>query len=293
MDTNITPSRNGGRAANLALHVRSAVEQFSRCMPSQLDRIVVVLHEPQNPINIGAVVRAMKNMGLARLRLVNPVEYDPARIEQIAHGTRDVAERIEHFATLGEALSDCVRVHAYTGKPRAARWARHDPESSAAELLEWAQAGSVAVLFGPEDHGLENDALDLAHATVTIRTTAHASLNLAQAVLLAAYELHLAAADATRRLPPPRHAAPPPSAERYEQAFETFARALEAVDFFKTRNAELVMRTVRSLAFRASPDTRELDLVRAMAIEVLRTIDRVQGVYRGGYGKPGGTSDGG
>lgn len=230
-------------------------------------------------------------MGLQHLRLVNPVEYDPARIEQIAHGTRDLAERIVHFDTLREALADCVRVHAYVGKPRAARWKRHDPKSSGRELLDWGEEGPVAILFGPEDHGLENDALDLAHATVTIPTTAHSSLNLAQAVLLAAYELHLAAGDATRRLPAPRHAAGAPTAERYELAFETFGRALEAVDFFKTRNTELVMRTVRSLTFRASPDTRELDLVRAMAIEVLRTIDRVQGIYRGGYGKPGGGAD--
>jgi tRNA/rRNA methyltransferase/tRNA (cytidine32/uridine32-2'-O)-methyltransferase len=257
-------------------------------MASVLDRVVVVLHEPQNPVNIGAVVRAMKNMGLSHLRLVNPVAYDPARIEQIAHGTRDVAERIVHMATLDDALADCVRVHAYAGKPRAARWARTDPGASAAELLSWAAAGPVAILFGPEDHGLQNDALDRAHATVTIPTTDHQSLNLAQAVLIAAYELHLAAGDATRRLPRPRHAAAPAAQEQYELAFETFARALEAIDFFKTRNQDLVMRTVRSLAFRAAPDSRELDLARAVAIEVLRTIDRVQGVYRGGYGRPGG-----
>jgi tRNA/rRNA methyltransferase/tRNA (cytidine32/uridine32-2'-O)-methyltransferase len=253
---------------------------------SVLDRVVVVLHEPQNPINIGAVVRAMKNMGLASLRLVNPVEYDPSRIEAIAHGTRDVAARIRHYSSLGEALADCTRVHAYAGKPRSARWPRHDPKSSATELLTFAESGTVAMLFGPEDHGLENDALDQAHATVTIPTTTHASLNLAQAVLIGAYELHLAAGDATRTLPQPRHAAAMPSQAQYEQAFETAARALAACDFFKTRNPELVLRTLRSLGFRASPDSRELDLVRAMAIEVMRTIDRVQGVYRGGYGKP-------
>jgi len=254
---------------------------------SVLRRVVVVLHEPQNPINIGSVVRAMKNMGLDHLRLVNPVAYDPSRIEAVAHGTRDVVERIRHFSTLDEALADCIRVHAYAGKPRASRWRRLEPRESATELLAGAADGPVALLFGPEDHGLENDALDRAHATVTIPTTPHASLNLAQAVLVAAYELHLQAGDATRRLPPPRHGAPAPSQEHNERAFETFSRALEAIDFFKTRNSELVMRTVRSLAFRAAPDARELDLARAMAIEVLRTIDRVQGVYRGGYGKPG------
>lgn len=254
---------------------------------SILARVAVILDSPQNPINIGAVVRAMKNMGLNDLRLVKPVEYDPSRIEAVAHGTRDVVSRIRHFASLDDALTDLVRVHAYAGKPRAARWARLDPKQSAQELLTYAHEASVGILFGPEDHGLENDALDRAHATVTIPTTSHQSLNLAQAVLVAAYELHLAAGDATRSLPKPRHGAVAAPQEQYERSFETFARALEAIDFFKTRNPELVMRTVRSLAFRAAPDARELDLARAMAIEVLRTIDRVQGVYRGGYGKPG------
>jgi len=248
---------------------------------------VVILNEPQNPINIGATVRAMKNMGLGTLRLVKPAPYDPWKIEGIAHGTRDLVERITHHQSLDEALADCVLMHAYAGKPRAARWARTTPKESAAELLAAAAEGPVAILFGPEDHGLENDALDRAHAVVTIPTTDHASLNLAQAVLLAAYELHNAAGDATRRLPKPRHAAPMATQEQYERTYETMSRTLEAIDFFKTRNPELVMRSVRSLVFRASPDARELDLVRAISIEVLRTIDRVQGIFRGGYGKPG------
>jgi tRNA/rRNA methyltransferase/tRNA (cytidine32/uridine32-2'-O)-methyltransferase len=257
-------------------------------VPSSLDNVIVVLQQPQNPINIGAVVRAMKNMGLRSLRLVNSVEYDASRIEGVAHGTRDVVERIRHFTSLADAVADCIRVHAYVGKPRAARWARLDPKASAAELIDAAASGQVAILFGPEDHGLENDALDRANATVTIPTTAHSSLNLAQAVLIAAYELHLVAGDATRALPRPRHSAPGATQEQFERTFETLAKALEACDFFKTRNPELVMRTVRSVVFRAAPDTRELDLARAIAIEVLRTIDRVQGIYRGGYGKAGG-----
>lgn len=254
---------------------------------SILNNVAVVLFEPQNPINIGAVVRAMANTGLTNLRLVNPVEYDPSRIEGIAHGTRSLVERIRHFASLSEAIADCVRVHAYVGKPRAARWPRTDPKGSATELLTYAAEGQVAILFGPEDHGLENDSLDQSHTTVTIPTSPHhTSLNLAQAALIAGYELHLAAGDTTRVLPRPRHQAGVPTHDQIEQTLESFSNALNAIDFFKTRNSELVMRTVRSLLYRGAPDTRELDLARAMAIEVLRTIDRVQGIYRGGYGKP-------
>jgi TrmH family RNA methyltransferase len=253
---------------------------------SLLDQVVVVFHRPQDPVNIAGTVRAMKNMGLSWLRLVEPVAYDPWRIEGIAHGTRDVVANIRHFGSLDEALADCVRVHAYAGKPRASRWARLEPATSAAELLTYAPSGQVAILFGPEDHGLDNDALDRAHATVTIPTTEHASLNLAQAVLLAAYELHRQAGDATRRLPRPRHHTPPATQAAYELTFDVWQRALTSIDFFKTRNPQLVMRAVRSLLFRAAPDGREADMVRAIGIEVLRTVDRLQGIYRGGYGKP-------
>ncbi|MFL5578126.1 MAG: RNA methyltransferase [Gemmatimonadaceae bacterium] len=242
---------------------------------SVLAAVSVVLYEPQDPINIGATVRAMKNMGVSDLRLVRPVPYDLNRIEQIAHDTADVYRRIRHFDTLEEALADCVRVAAFVGKPRAAKWERHDPRSVAEHFMGYAPEGRVAYLFGREDHGLPNAALDHAHVTVTIPTTAHASLNLAQAVLVALYELHLSAGDATRRLPRPRKHAPAATGEQYERTFADAQRALAAVDFFKTRNPELVMRSLRSLLYRADPDGREIDLARATAIEVLRTVERV------------------
>ena len=235
----------------------------------------VVLWEPQDPVNIAAVVRAMKNMGVGALRLVDPVPYDPTRLETIAHGTRDIVERIRHFDSLDAALADCVRVAGFTARRRSAKRAPADPRDAAADLLAHAAHGPVALLFGREDHGLPNWALDRAHLVVTIPTTEHASLNLAQAVLLGLYELHRAAPAASRALAPPRKDAPPATAAQYEQLFADAARALAALDFFKTRHPEHVMRTVRSLAYRAAPDAREIGLVRAMAIEVLRTIDRV------------------
>ena len=243
-----------------------------------LDAVRVVLYEPQDPINIGAVVRAKKNMGVSDLRLVRPVEYDANRIEQVAHNTRDVVARIRHHESLDEALADCVRVAAFTARRRAAKWERVTPREMAVDLAGWAGDGPVAVLFGREDHGLPAEAIDRAQIAVTIPTTEHASLNLAQAVLLALYELRLRAGDESfgRTGGRHRHHAPPPSAELWEHYFADTARALEAIDFFKTRNPEYVMRSVRSLAYRSQPDSRELTLVRSMAIEVLRTIDRVE-----------------
>lgn len=241
---------------------------------SSLDRVRVVLVEPRDPVNIAAVVRVMKNMGVGDLRLVRPIAYDPWRIEGIAHDTRDVVERIRHHDDLDDALADCVRVAAFAGKRRAARWPVRTPERAADDLVTHTADGPVALLFGREDWGLPGDALDRAHLLVHIPTTEHSSLNLAQAVLIGLYEMHLRAGDATRSLSPPRKNAPPPTGEQFERLFADADRALAAIDFFKTRNPELIMRTVRSLAFRAAPDARELELVRAMLIEVGRALRR-------------------
>ena len=241
---------------------------------SLLNAVTVVLYEPQDPINIGAVVRAMKNMGISDLRLVRPCKYDVTRIEQIAHDTRDLAESIRHFDTLEEALADCVRVVAFSARRRAAKVERLTPRTAAAELLENAVDGRVAIMFGREDHGLPNEALDRAHAVASIPTTDHKSLNLAQACLLAMYELHLLAGDASVKQRGPRHATSQPSVAELEQTFTDADKALNAIAFYRTRNPELIMRSLRALVFRAKPDVRELMLLRAASIEVLRTIER-------------------
>ena len=243
---------------------------------SVLHRVAVVLNKPQDQVNIAAVVRVMKNFGFVDLRLVDPVPYDPWRIEGVAHGTRDLVERIRHFATLDEALADCVYVAAFGAKRRAHRWPVTEPRPLAATMLERAAGGNVALLFGQEDHGLPNEAIDRAQVLVRIPTTEHASLNLAQAVNIALYELHLAAGDATREVARHKHHAPLPKHDEWERALGDIDRALAAIAFYRTRNPEHIMRTVRSLLNRAGPDARELTLVRAMGIEVLRTIDRVK-----------------
>lgn len=241
---------------------------------SLLSSVIVVMYEPLDPVNIAATIRAMKNMGVSRLRLVRPVEYDVVRLEGIAHQTMDVIERIERFESFDAAVADCVRTIGFTARRRAAKLRVIDPRTAAAELLELAPEGPVALVFGREDSGLPNEILDRMHSVVTIPTTDHASLNLAQAALIGLYELHLAAADATRALAPPRKDAPPPTNEQFEQFFADAERTLAAIEFFKTRFPEHIMRTLRSLTHRAAPNARELSLMRAMAIEVVNYLKR-------------------
>jgi TrmH family RNA methyltransferase len=241
---------------------------------SRLSRVAVVLYEPLDPVNIAATVRAMKNMGASTLRLIRPVEFDPDRLEGIAHNTRDLIDRIERYDTVDDAIGDCVHLVGFTARRRAAKWRIIDPRQAAVALLDGAADGRVAMIFGREDSGLPNEILDRVHAAVVIPTTEHSSMNLAQAVLIGLYELHLAAGDATRSIAPPRKDAPPATEAQLEQYYGDVQRSLEAIEFFKTRQVEHIMRTVRSLTARSAPDARELSLIRAMAIEVIRYMER-------------------
>jgi TrmH family RNA methyltransferase len=241
-----------------------------------LARVRVVLHEPQDPVNIAAVVRAMKNMGPTMLTLVRPGEYDASRIRFVAHDSDDVVAGIRHCDTVDEALEGCVRVAAYTARDRAAKRRVAEPRGAAEELVGYTAEGDVALLFGREDRGLDNEVLDRAHVVVTIPTTGYSSLNLAQAALIAMYELRLAAPEHSRARRAPRKDAPAATSEQFERLFADVERALEAIEFFKTRNAELVLRSFRSLTFRSAPDAREIELLRAMAIEVSRALERAR-----------------
>ena len=243
---------------------------------SLLDRVAVVMWEPQDPVNIAATVRAMANMGVSELRLVRPVAYEAVRLEGIAHGTRELIDSIKHFDDFDTAVADCVRLVGFTARRRAAKWRVIDPREAAVELLAGAVDGTVAMVFGREDSGLPNEVLDRVHSTVVIPTTNHSSMNLAQAALIGLYELHLAAGDSTRQLPPPRKDAPPPTEAMLEQFYADAQESLDAIEFFKTRQTEHIMRTVRSLTSRAAPDARELSLIRAMAFEIRRFMERLR-----------------
>lgn len=256
-----------------------------------LDRIRVVLFETQDLVNVAAVVRAMKNMGLRDLRLVNAVPLDAWRIQGIAHDTADVIAAAREVTSLDEALGDCVSVAAFTARQRAAKWEVITPREAAPRLLDATEHGPVAVIFGREDRGLPNEVLDRATVHVTIPTSNYASLNLAQAVMVGLYELHITAGDATRARKPARKEAPPPEAAELERFHADVEAALRAIDFFKTRYPEHVLRAVRSMLTRADPDARELSLLRAMSIEVVKKLDRVR-KEMSAAGPPAGPSHG-
>ena len=238
---------------------------------------ILVLVNPQDIVNIASAVRIAKNFGIERMRLVDPEIFDPYRIEGIAHNTAEFVARIEIVPTLAEAVADCVQVAVLTGRERAAKRRTLRPREAAAELRQAALAGPVALVAGREDSGLTNAELDLCGLVVTIATDPrHPSLNLAQAVAIMAYECWNAAGGEGRPLKPPRKQADPATAAQLEALFADWQAALWAIDFFKTRRSESVMRSFREIVHRGELDGREASLVRAMGIEVVRFLDRTR-----------------
>lgn len=241
-------------------------------------RFIVVLNEPQDIVNIAGTARAMMNMGLRRLRLVRPAEFDPDRITGIAHGSQVVLERTEHFDALGDAIAGAGHVVGTSARRRAAAHVWEHPRAAAPTLLQLSSEvdGPIMLVFGREDAGLANEDLDLCDRVLTVPSDPRRpSLNLAQAVLLVCYELWLAGPGRGIELPEPRRKAPPATPETLRLLFADAEAALHTIEFFKKRNPDISMRTLRAVARRADLDDREARLVRAIAIEVRKHIDRM------------------
>ena len=245
--------------------------------PPVLNNIVVVLDHPQNLVNIAGAVRAMKNMGIHRLRLVNPAEYDTWRIGGIAHRSADVAEAAEIFDSLQEALSDAIYVVGTTARPRTAQRNYVRPRDLAPTVIERAQEGVVALLFGREDRGLENEGLDLCHSVAIIPTNPdYSSLNMAQATLLLTYEVFLAAGGEGGPLPKGRRNKRPATVEELELTYAALEQGLDRIDFFKARAPEAILRTLRTVLGRAEPDLQEAGILRAIGFEIGAYLDRTR-----------------
>jgi tRNA/rRNA methyltransferase/tRNA (cytidine32/uridine32-2'-O)-methyltransferase len=240
-----------------------------------LRRLTVVLNQPKDPVNIGAVVRVMKNMGLGRLRLVQPAEFNPYRIEGVAHTGLDVIESAELFDRLDEALAGSRLVVGTTARGRAARRNYRRPREAAGEVLEAARSGQeVSLVFGREDRGLSNEELDLCDRVVGIPTDPeHSSLNLAQAVLVLAYEIWMAT-DVELPFKDPRRGSLRASRGELEALFKEVEASLHAIEFFKSHRVTPIMRTVREVVARADLDERETALFKAMAHEVRHFLAR-------------------
>ena len=224
-------------------------------------KVEIVLVRPSRPANVAAACRAMKNMGLRALWLVGtrPELGDEAG-RALAYGAWDVLDGARRADSLLEAVSTSVAVVGTTGLPVAEAWS---PRRLAAEAGALAGAGSLSLVFGPEATGLTSAERSLCHRLVRIPTDeAQPSLNLAQAVLLLAYELRLAFL-ATQRAAPDEDARA--SAGEVEQAIGELREALLEIGYLDAHNPDRILAELRGLVTRARPTPREVVLLRGLA----------------------------
>jgi TrmH family RNA methyltransferase len=244
--------------------------------PGWFNHISVVLVEPTDPVNIGGVIRAMANTGFLRLRLVKPVGFDPWHIVGVAHYTQHIVEATGRFDSLAAAVADSHLVIGLTGRHHRARRNALAFRTAIDQIVDAARGGQqVTIVLGREDWGLSNVMLDACHAVTTIPTNpAYPSLNLAQAALLVLYQLFDRAGGQEQAYRPPRRHAPAAPSSLLEDLFADLERALDAIEFLKSRSRQHTLRSLRVALYRARLDVREASLLRAMAIEVRRFLRR-------------------
>lgn len=236
-------------------------------MLNELSRIRVVLVNTSHPGNIGAVARAMKNMGLTRLSLVQPAQFPSAEATARASGADDVLAAAQVVDSLEAAVADCALVMGASARSRSMPWPLLDPKNAAATLLETAQTGAeVALVMGREQSGLSNEELERCHYHVHIPANPdYPSLNVAAATQVLVYELRMAAlglggGDAVRW----QSEQPFASSAELEGLYAHFETALTELDFHDPANPRQLMRRLRRLFNRARPDRMEVNILRGI-----------------------------
>lgn len=227
--------------------------------------IFIVMVEPQSPGNIGMACRAMKNMGLSRLRLVNGCNRFHPDSLKFAVSAKDILEQAEIFTDLSSALADCTMTVGTTrrhGKYR--QEILSPPEVAAMYKREAGPDCRAAIVFGREDSGLTTDELSLCrwHATIP-SADAYGSLNLSQAVLLFCYELGKAG-----HAPGGGRTEPMATSGEMESLFAQMGTSLQKIGFLNTQNPEHIMRSMRRIFFRAKLDSREVSILRGMLTQI-------------------------
>ncbi len=242
-----------------------------------LSQIRIVLVSPSGPANIGAVCRAMANMGLSELVIVAP-RCEPkceTAVGFAAHAT-SVLDAARIVPELPAALAGCVRTYATTSKLGLyRRQAALTPDAAAAEAIRETTQGPVAIAFGREDYGLQTRELLHFDRIITIPADEqYPVLNLAAAVAIVAYELHTAWLSAAGRPPLPMAIDPGPATDEQKQVL--FARlfdALDAVGFFFGQSPDHLKYALRHMLGRIDLSVNEADILIGMARQIRWYVD--------------------
>jgi TrmH family RNA methyltransferase len=235
--------------------------------------IRIVLVETSHPGNIGAVARALKNMSLGELVLVRPRQFPHPEATARASGAEDLLSRTRVVTQLSEALEGCGLVLATTSRGRGDQNFRvTDARAAARRAIRQAEQSPVAILFGAERTGLTNDELRYAHALLAIPANPdYASLNVAMAVQIVAYEIMCARLENASETPRSivTSAVPLATPEQMDRMYLHLAEVLQEIDFRdRTQSGSHLMRRIRQLIQRAEPDLNEVHILRGFLTAV-------------------------
>ncbi len=230
----------------------------------RMENIAIFLVESQIPENIGSVARAMNNMGIGRLVLVNPEHCDLSRILKMATGTSiDIVQEMEVYDDLVSALGPFQFVVGTTARIGSQRPALTTPRKLARDLITISQNNLVAILFGPEDRGLSNDQLRYCHTIATIPTSLFSSLNLAQAVMIMCYEIFLCTKD-----PVPESLPRLANKFELEGMYDHLKDVLMKIGFINPQNPEHWMLNIRRFLSRMPLRAREVRVIRGICRQI-------------------------
>ena len=237
-----------------------------------MDRIRVVLCEPSHPGNIGACARALKTMGLSRLTLVSPRMFPHPEAVARASSAAELLEAASIVDSLESGLVGVTLAIGFTARPREFAGATRSVRDAAAEAVGHCDRGDVALVFGGEMSGLANEELARCQIVATIPgAPGRASLNLAAAVQVAAYEIFLAA-QGGKVWEAPRFQ--PATIEEIEALYTHAERTLVAMRFLNPRQPRRLMPRLRRLFARTQLEKAEVDILRGILARIDQLIER-------------------
>jgi TrmH family RNA methyltransferase len=222
--------------------------------------VSVILVEPTQPGNVGAVARAMDNMGVSDLRLVNPCQYFHPEARMFAMNARHLLHQANVFSSLKEALKGVNLIIGTSARQREKIQTLSNLNKIPAILSPYPKETTVALVFGTEQSGLDNEAMSLCNEWVYIPTYGtNSSLNLAQSVLIVLFELSkhydsLPSMEEKLILPAP--------SEKIESMKDHFFQILEATGFIRGTTKNSLWNSFSNLIGRAKPDERDVNMIR-------------------------------
>jgi tRNA/rRNA methyltransferase len=229
-----------------------------------LKNVCIILSRPRYPENIGAAARAMRNMGLEQLIVVDPQNYDMPRVLKMAtHGAVEVVEQIKVYADLRTALEPLSYIVGTTARLGGQRQLVGSAARLAQKLAPISKENQVGLLFGPEDRGLTNADIRLCHELVNIPTAEFSSLNLAQAVMVVCYELR-------RYNQPGGKTFVPRLANRHELdgMYAQLKDILVRISYIQPDNPDYFLNNLRHFGTRMKLRAKEVSIIRGICRQI-------------------------